>query len=708
MKNNTKTLLVLGLAAIAALTVVTCACAAIWFAGVSYLSQKSLTQAIAPDAQVSTPTAQISLPTVAPQENEAVVPTVTSTQAVKPGLADIPTFPTEAPAQAAKPSAQENLQNIENAQPPVNDLVELAKRLQANMAIIPTAEPVATPLQVGAQQSFWVLDTDNDRYFQAPATLINVSEHLYFWVEDGINVAERDLKKLAAAFDQKIYPTNRQFFGSEWTPGIDGDPRLHVLIASNLGNSIAGYFSSADEYPTQINEFSNAREMFVINADTTRLSDEYTYGVLAHEFQHMIHWYQDRNEETWLNEGFADLAHFLNGYEPGDSEWAYIQNPDIQLNNWPDEPDPAHYGASFLFVNYFLDRFGEKASQALVAASANGLASIDHVLGGIPLQNGVSGQIISADDVFIDWAVANYLQDRRVGDGRYAYHNYPAAPQVGPSEVLTDCPTEPQLRQVHQYGVDYIRIRCQGEYRLQFEGPAQVDLLPTAPHSGALAFWSNRGDESDMSLTRTFDFTEVAGPLTLNYWTWYDIEDGFDFAYVLGSTDNGQTWSILNTPSGTLEDRSGNSFGRAYTGQSGGTFSKSAWIQESIDISNLAGKQAQIRFEYITDAAVNGEGFLLDDVTIPEIHYAEDFENGDRGWEALGFVRVHNELPQTYRLAVIEKGQSTRVSVYALDGDNRLDIPIQVGDGVKEVILVVAGTTRITRQQADYTFQISR
>ncbi len=45
-----------------------------------------------------------------------------------------------------------------------------------------------------------------------------------------------------------------------------------------------------------------------MNADNTDLADSFTYSVLAHEFQHMIHWYRDRNEESWMNEGFSELA----------------------------------------------------------------------------------------------------------------------------------------------------------------------------------------------------------------------------------------------------------------------------------------------------------------------------------------------------------------------------------------------------------------
>ena len=56
-------------------------------------------------------------------------------------------------------------------------------------------------------------------------------------------------------------------------------------------------------------------------------------------------------------------------------------------------------------------------------------------------------------------------------------------------------------RTVNQYGVDYIRINCPGNYTLRFEGATSTRLLPADPHSGSYAFWSNKGDKSDMTLT---------------------------------------------------------------------------------------------------------------------------------------------------------------------------------------------------------------
>jgi hypothetical protein len=209
----------------------------------------------------------------------------------------------------------------------------------------------------------------------------------------------------------KIYPTTREFFGSEWSPGIDGDEHIYILYARGLGFSVAGYFSSSDSVHPLIQEYSNGHEMFLFNADNTALGEEFTYGVLAHEFQHMIHWNLDGNETSWLNEGSSELAAFINGYDPGGFDWLYINDPDLQLNDWPNDQNATtpHYGAGFLFMTYFLDRFGEEATQALVRDPANGLESVDDVLRETAATDPLTSQPITADDFFMDWVVTNFL-----------------------------------------------------------------------------------------------------------------------------------------------------------------------------------------------------------------------------------------------------------------------------------------------------------
>ena len=75
------------------------------------------------------------------------------------------------------------------------------------------------------------------------------------------------------------------------------------------------------------------------------------------------------------------------------------------------------------------------------------------------------------------------------------------------------------------------------------------------------------------------------------------------------------------------------------------------------------------------------------------------------GWEAAGFVRVENILPQTYHLALIVKGDTTTVTQIPLNADQTAEIPISLKSG-EEATLVVTGTARFTRMPAAYEIEI--
>ena len=590
----------------------------------------------------------------------------------------------------------ETLETLAQTEVPENDPYELGCRLEKICNVSETVDGEAH--QVGDREKFWISNSDTAEHHQIEATLLYITPHSYFWAEDGAEVNQSDMKALMDTFENKIYPTNREFFGSEWTPGVDGDEHIYVVYASGLGKSVAGYFNSTDSFNPVIKEYSNGHETFVFSTKQD-LADEYVYSTLAHEFQHMIHFASDRNEDLWMNEGFAEVGAFLNGYSPGVFDWEYTQSPDLQLTDWlgADQSNRTHYGQSFLYLTYFLDRFGEEITKALVRNAENGLTSIDDTLKVSNIADPQTGQTITADDVFMDWAVAMHLMDGSVGDGRYDYKNYSDAPQIIPIDFISNC-LRPVTGSVNQYGIDSYTITCVGDFTLRFNGSTVVGLLPVDAHSGKYAFWSNKGDESDMTLTREFDFTNVSGPINLSYWMWYDIEEDWDYLYLEAST-NGQTWQIITTPSGTDYNPSGNSYGWGYTGQSSG------WKLEEIDLSQFAGQKVQIRFEYVTDAAVNGEGLLLDDISIDAMNYQSDFEADDGGWEAAGFVRFENVLPQTYRLALITKGDTTTVTQIPLNADQTAEIPLSLGSG-DEAVLVVTGTTRFTRLPAAYQIEI--
>jgi hypothetical protein len=169
----------------------------------------------------------------------------------------------------------------------------------------------------------------------------------------------------------------------------------------------------------------------------------------------------------------------------------------------------------------------------------------------------------------MDWAVTMFLMTNQ-GDGRY-------------TSQLSHCanlpaPTSGSVNQRHR-----LRTSCEGDYNLHFNGSTAVGLLPTSAHSGDYLFWSNRGDESDMTLTREFDLTNASGPVTMSFAMWYDLETDYDYVFLEASTD-GKNWEILSTPSGTAEDPSGNSYGWGYNGQT------EDWKTEEVDLSQFAVK----------------------------------------------------------------------------------------------------------------------
>ena len=609
--------------------------------------------------------------------------------------------PVEIYRQPVSEGARETAATLQEELVPSNDLRDLAQRLTGKEGIPLTLETSPVLYTVGDVESFWATNVDTNENFRINAHLAYVTDHSYFWIEEDVSYDESDLEKLANTFENQIYPVDREFFGSEWLPGIDNDPRIFVIYASGLGSGLAGYFSSVDSVHPDAHEYSNAHETFYFNADTVDFDEEFTYGVLAHEFQHMIHWYHDKNEETWLNEGFSELASLLNGFDPGGFDRLFAVYPDIQLNYWPDNSvsTSSHYGASFLFVSYFLDRFGEDVTKTVVAYPENGFESLDKVFVEMDIRDDTSSERMTADEFFRDWTLTNYLTDETIADGRFDYREYKNAPSVRANETISDCNGDWFSENVSQYGADYFRLKCDQPVMLSFEGSTEVNLVPADAHSGDYMFWSNKGDESDMTLTQSFDFRNVIGELKLDYWVWYDLELDFDYLYLLASED-GQNWEIINTPSGTSEDPSGNSYGWGYNGQTGN------WIKESVDLSDYIGKKVMLRFEYVTDAAVNGEGLLLDDISIDAIGYASDFEENDGGWMGDGFVRIQNRLPQTYLATLILKGKDTKIEEIKINADQSFDYMLDFGDEYDEAVLVISGTTRFTWSSSGYRFRL--
>ena len=574
-----------------------------------------------------------------------------------------------------------------------HDFIDLAKRLGDPGQPIPRVvrdEPWG--FKIGDSHTFWVENNNHENKFQIMARLAYETPHAYFFVDNMLDLSENQLRQLADYFEQDIYPTTRAFFGQEWSPGVDNDPHLTVLITKDLDSH---YQISRDEYSRLVNRFSNEMEMIYIDADGERLVD--LGCVLAHEFGHVIQWSVDKDEEVWLVEGFSELTCPVNGLRAsysGEVSIAFARQPDKQLNTWVmgAENAMAQYGASYLFTVYFLDRFGEEPMRALVAHPEDGLRGIDAVLSS-------SGYDMGFEALFADWVVANYINDASLVDGRYGYVSLDP-PLFKPDAVYkaVDLPVE-RVTDVSQFGTDYIVLEGEGDYQIDFAGDTLVRLLPTSAHSGKYAWWGGQGTHSDTTLTGEFDLTGMQ-TATLRFFTWYDILEGYEYGYVEVSTD-GERWTTLPGQTTTSDDPNGSNYGHGYTGSSGG------WIEEVVDLTPYAGEEVLIRFQYLTDEGPVRDGWLLDNITIPELDFWDDVETGEENWVAEGFSRSVLILPQDWlgQLVKLGDGQTT-VERLELNADNSGSWLVQLEAG-ERAILIISGCTRVTNERGEYWYRIA-
>lgn len=618
--------------------------------------------------------------------------------------ADVASAETPPPADTPLASVPKTTADaLQNTDIPERNLYQIVPRLRKEPSLgTPAPTPVAKTRKVGDKDTLYVVqDASTGTYRSVTATLQAITPHSYFWVEDGLQFDKAELEKSAQFFENTIYPTDHKFFGNEQSPGPDGDVHIHVL--TTRFRDAAGYFSSEDTYPRALVPYSNQRNIIYMNIDVTPGSGEYL-GDMAHEFQHLIHSYEAEHEAGWIDEGMSELAIKENGFDVGGVLRIFAQNPNTQLDTWANDPQAsaAHYAASYLFFNYTAGRFGPDFTRAVIHAPREGIFGLQAVLD--QTQPGLSLQ-----DLFSDWAVANYLNDPKVANGKYAYTN--ESFHVSNQPTLSQYPMS-RTATMREYASNYYTLQpSRGDVTVNFTGTTTTKLIPANAHGGRWMWYSNRADLSNMTMTREVDLSKST-KATLQFWTWYDIETDFDYAYVEASTDGGKTWEILPGKHTTTSNPNGASYGPAFTGRSGVEDAKSnapaEWVQEQMDLSAYAGKKIALRFEYITDDAYNAPSWAIDDISIPEIGYGDNVEAGPGDWQAQGFVRTDNVLPQQFIVQVVQVGNSTQVVRVPLDGQNRGTVTISgFGKDVTRAELVITAFAPTTTESTEYQFSIT-
>lgn len=633
------------------------------------------------------------------QQSDANAPTPTpTTKPSSSGGSSSPVNPTSTPIANPDPSATPSPvptptpvfvpipPEPDIAPPPDRDLQDLGQRLVEGYAEPMTILP-SEPFKVGQPVDFWV--SRNNGSVLVQGEVVHVSEHVYWVFENNFLPTQAVIQEVAENFESDVWPAVTEVFGTPLTPGIDGDDRI-VVYTAVLRAGVAGYFSSADSFPREILPYSNQREALYMSADRVELTGNEYLSVIAHELQHASHFASDPSEDSWVNEGLSEVAATIAGFARS-AVSAFVKAPSTSLTAWAQDImfSTANYGAANLFFDFLASHYGGVDMLAAVAQNQkDGIASIDSALA-------EQGFEVTAADVYADWLVANYLS---TNEGPYGY----ADQTVPPVKNIYKRAPDTVHGEVKSFGADYwVTSSGSGRMNVEFQGDPATSLLTVAPYSGETCWWTNHGDSIDSTLTRSVDLRSVESA-NLSYWTFYDIENEWDYAYVMVSTDGGATWKILDTYLSSSNDPNGNAYGPGLTGRS------VYWIRDSVDLSEYAGQEVLLRFEYITDDAVFSKGACFDDFAIPEIDWFDDTSDpGD--WTVEGFALVEESLPTQYLLQVIHEKNAGEPVVYQVPvdafGKGNLEVE-KVGDD-DLIVVVISAVTHHSTTPTDYTLTIS-
>jgi hypothetical protein len=476
--------------------------------------------------------------------------------------------------------------------------------------------------------------------------------------EDRISTDQ--LAYLLDEFDNNMYPTETTIYGEPLPRGEEGQ-KTWILIFNirgdsyydcSVGSYIAGYFSAGESAENNKN---------IMHIDTYDWANRtgpdadrpYLYeGVFAHEFEHLIHFDQDPDEPSWVDEGLADLAGFFCGYGHSESHIAYymVYHPFTALTFWGGGLED--YGASYLFQLYLYEQFGgAEFTSALVQEQANGIEGIEKTLAAFRHRE-------TFDEIFDAWTIANYLDDTRKAGGKYGYETFELGsidswgysieyalsnfwwgpPDQAPFAVPSYWLGDPQ-----PYTAHYYRFTNEDEADVWIDGD---DFAGTLPYSGVYEWYSDAEAWAWRSFYQSFDIP--AGGATLNFQTFYEIEGDWDYGYVeVYDQDTGE-WYTLDAP-GTVDyvahgqdnpncpdDREPTAYeaaGRwhAFTGDSGG------WMPVSMDLTPFADHTIDLYFTTWQDGAFTLQMMYVDDISIPEIGFFDDVEAGEDGWTSTGW-----------------------------------------------------------------------
>jgi len=472
------------------------------------------------------------------------------------------------------------------------DPVDLATRLLGydGEPAIPDPSPI---YEVGDTTSFWVSKAGQDTPVQITAELAGVGTNTYVWVEEGISYDQSNMGQLAGQIGvfydimrvRNNYgvvnlipeaPSDLEGLSTLHMPDVDNDPRLYILYSSDLSGNRATLYNPVNSLENKLvpGGYSNQHEMVVVNTSNfpgIALDNGAYINVVARQLYAALAYYNNPAQPAWLREATSwnMLLQIQQADITADDLNAFFGAPETPLMRLPGLTSTGQeFGAQQLFLRYVLQRFGLGVFSDLFRSGGNGLSALDQALAAQNITDLVTGNPMTARDVFADFALANVL-NRNFGDGRYIYLDPAAADLSVPLPTAQDQFDFDLLDQtVNQLATNYIGLQATepASFTVFFNGQENVARLPMPAGDSANRFyWSGDGVNRDALLTRAFDLRKV-NAATLTFDAWYTLSDSWNYAYVEVSTDDGATWSILPASSTTTANPYALAYGAGFTG----------------------------------------------------------------------------------------------------------------------------------------------
>lgn len=134
-------------------------------------------------------------------------------------------------------------------------------------------------------------------------------------------------------------------------------------------------------------------------------------------------------------------------------------------------------------------------------------------------------------------------------------------------------------------------------------------MKTVAPVQGAKEYFGGKADDLNNSMVTEIDLSNKQ-TAKLQFSTWFDIEQDYDYAYVQVKPEGSTTWVNIPSTITTTTDPYQANQGNGITGNSNG------WQDVEFNLDQFAGQKIQLAFSYITDGGVSKEGFYVDNINV--------------------------------------------------------------------------------------------